>query len=219
MQKTALILGATGLVGSHLLYRLLESEAYGKVIILVREVLAIKHEKLVQVTVNFEHLLDYADYFKQADTVFCTLGTTIKQAKTKENFERVDFHYPLQAALLTEKAGKRFLLISSMGASVNASVFYNRVKGNLEAQLHNLDLNLFVFRPSLLLGKRKEFRLGERITMIILKFLPFLFVWKWAKYKPIQAQDVANAMYLVSLQDKIGKFLYLSDEIQKIRKQ
>jgi uncharacterized protein YbjT (DUF2867 family) len=218
MQKTALILGATGLVGSHLLYRLLESEAYGKVIILVREVLAIKHEKLVQVTVNFEHLLDYADYFKQADTVFCTLGTTIKQAKTKENFERVDFHYPLQAALLTEKAGKRFLLISSMGASVNASVFYNSVKGNLEAQLHNLDLNLFVFRPSLLLGKRKEFRLGERITMIILKFLPFLFVWKWAKYKPIQAQDVAKAMYEVSLQDKIGKYLYLSDEIQKISK-
>jgi uncharacterized protein YbjT (DUF2867 family) len=218
MQKTALILGATGLVGSHLLYRLLESEAYGKVIILVREVLAIKHEKLLQVAVNFEHLLDYADYFKQADTVFCTLGTTIKQAKTKENFEKVDFHYPLQAALLTEKAGKRFLLISSMGASVNASVFYNRVKGNLEAQLHNLDLNLFVFRPSLLLGKRKEFRLGERITMIILKFLPFLFVWKWAKYKPIQAQDVAKAMYLVSLQDKIGKYLYLSDEIQKISK-
>ncbi len=218
MQKTALILGATGLVGSHLLYRLLESDAYSKVIILVREVLAIKHEKLVQVAVNFEHLLDYADYFKQADTVFCTLGTTIKQAKTKENFEKVDFHYPLQAALLTEKAGKKFLLISSMGASVNASVFYNRVKGNLEAQLQNLDLNLFVFRPSLLLGKRKEFRLGERITMIILKFLPFLFVWKWAKYKPIQAQDVAKAMYLVSLQDKIGKYLYLSDEIQKISK-
>jgi uncharacterized protein YbjT (DUF2867 family) len=218
MQKTALILGATGLVGSHLLYRLLESEAYGKVIILVREVLAIKHEKLLQVAVNFEHLLDYADYFKQADTVFCTLGTTIKQAKTKENFEKVDFHYPLQAALLTEKAEKKFLLISSMGASVNASVFYNRVKGNLEAQLHNLDLNLFVFRPSLLLGKRKEFRLGERITMIILKVLPFLFVWKWAKYKPIQAQDVAKAMYLVSLQDKIGKYLYLSDEIQKISK-
>jgi len=216
MQKTALILGATGLVGSHLLYRLLESEAYGKVIILVREVLAIKHEKLVQVTVNFEHLLDYADYFKQADTVFCTLGTTIKQAKTKENFEKVDFHYPLQAAWLTEKAGKRFLLISSMGASVNASVFYNRVKGNLEAQLHNLDLNLFTFRPSLLLGKRKEFRLGERITMIIVKFLPFVFIGKLAKYKPIQAQDVAKAMYLVSLQDKVGKYLYLSDEIQKI---
>jgi uncharacterized protein YbjT (DUF2867 family) len=193
--RTAVLAGASGLVGGHLLQELLASPAYEKVTVLVRKPLAVSHPKLVQVAVDFERLDAYREHF-QVDDVFCCLGTTIKIAKTKEAFERVDHHYPLELGrLAAEASAGKFLIITALGSNANSRIFYNQVKGRVERDLQKLPLReLHIFRPSLLLGKRAEFRLGERIASLF----TFAMVGPLAKYKPIRAATVARAMMRVA---------------------
>ena len=133
--KTALLIGATGLTGKILLQLLLENDHYQQVTILVRKSLQIQHYKLVEKIIDF----DEWNQSVEADDVFCCLGTTIKIAKTKEAFMKVDLEYPLKIARLQLLAGsKQFAVISSMGANASSLFFYNRVKGQLEDQLKNL---------------------------------------------------------------------------------
>jgi uncharacterized protein YbjT (DUF2867 family) len=193
--RTALLAGASGLVGSHVLQELLASPVYEKVTVLVRKPLAVSHPKLVQVTVDFERFAEYREHFR-VDDVFCCLGTTIKIAKTKEAFERVDHHYPLEMGRLAagEQAGK-FLIITALGSDAESRIFYNQVKGRVERDLQNLPLReLDIFRPSLLLGERADFRLGERVA----SRFAFAMVGPLAKYKPIHAATVARAMVRVA---------------------
>lgn len=201
MQKTALVLGATGLVGQQLLSQLCHDDRYQTVICLIRKPLAqnfvpVMATKLQPIVVDFENLQDYQGYFS-VDHVYVCLGTTIKKAGSKSAFRKIDFEYVHVAAQLARACKvSSFVWISSVGADAKSSHFYLRVKGELENAILNLSglHNASAVRPSLLLGNRKEFRLAEKIGSIIGQILSPLFIGFLAKYKPIQAEEVAAKM-------------------------
>ncbi len=216
MARTALLLGATGLVGGELLSLLLADQEYGQVTVLVRRNLPVTHPKLVQRVVNFDQLTDAADAFR-ADEVFCCLGTTIKKAGSQEAFRKVDYTYPLESARLAAAGGAgKFLLITSLGAYAKSPVFYSRVKGEVEEAIARLPLKTFlIFRPSFLFGNRQEFRLGEKLGILIWKPLGLLMMGPFRKYRGIQARTVAAAMLRKAKENLTGRHQYNSDQIQK----
>lgn len=209
---SALVLGASGLVGNEVLRQLLGDATCTKVTALVRRKLAMEHSKLEQVVVDMERLQN-CPQFKEADQVFCCLGTTIKKAGSQEAFRRVDYEMPMAAGRTSQVRAKKFLLVSSVGADPSASVFYSRVKGELEADLAALNFaELHIFRPSLLLGDREERRLGENVAIKIFSRIGFLFVGPLRKYRPISAGDVAAAMLRVAKQaPSPGNHIHESD--------
>jgi len=215
--KSATLVGASGLVGGELLNYLLNGPEYARVLVLVRKPLGIKHPKLEERVIEFECLARYKDCFK-VNEVFCCLGTTIKKAGSQEAFKKVDVDYPLEIAKLAqEMQAEKFLIISSMGANPKSSVFYSRMKGLLEERLKEIGINyLHIFRPSLLLGNRKEFRLGETVSAFLTKGLSFVFVGALKKYKPIAAKTVASGMYKAAQRMAEGIHIYLSNEIAEI---
>lgn len=216
--KQALILGATGLIGQQVLRLLLTDNHYNKVTILVRNEVSMTHPKLVSIVLDdFSKMANHREVFK-VDDVFCCLGTTIKKAKTKENFKRVDFSFPLIAAQLAkEMQVKRFLLVSAIGADPRSSVFYNRVKGELEKAIQELGLSSFlIFRPSLLLGPRNEFRLGEKLAEWTTQPLSFLFRGTLARYRPIHGGDVARAMILMAQTFLPGTHIFENHQMHKM---
>lgn len=215
--KTALIAGASGLTGMHCLELLLQNPVYHRVIALVRKPLPVVHEKLQQIQVDFEQLETSSGDFV-ADDVYCCLGTTIKKAGSQANFRKVDYDFVVNVAKVAHtKGAKRFLLVSSLGASSKSSIFYSRVKGETEAAVAAIPFEeVHIFRPSLLLGNRQEQRLGESMAMKAFKILGFAMIGPLAVYKGILAEDVAKAMIAVAQMGKKGKHIYLSDEIQRI---
>ncbi len=210
-QHSALLLGSTGLTGGLLLELLLQSEHYSKVTIYVRKPTGLNHPKLIEVLVNFETI----ETAVEADDVFCCLGTTIKIAKTKEAFEKVDLHYPLKIASLQQKAGsKQFLVVSAMGASAKSSIFYSRTKGLMEEGLAKIGFeSLYVFRPSFIVGNRKEERIGEKIGIAFSTILAPLMIGALRNYRPVKAADIAASMVKHALSGQTGKRVILSGEI------
>ena len=215
--KSALLVGASGLVGSELLNCLLIAPEYSKVLVIVRKPLCLKHPKLEERVIEFEDLVLYNDCFKVED-VFCCLGTTIKKAQSQEAFKKVDVDYPLvMARLAKDMQAEKFLIISSMGANPDSTVFYSRMKGLLEQKLKVIGIrSLHIFRPSLLIGDRNEFRLGETVSTLLTKGLSFIFIGSLKKYKPITAKAVASAMYRAAQRKEEGIHTYLSHEIPEI---
>jgi uncharacterized protein YbjT (DUF2867 family) len=191
-QKSALLLGATGLTGGHLLQLLLESQEYHTVYVYVRRTLGINNAKLKELVIDFDSYEGTVD----ADTVFCCLGTTIKVAKTKEAFKKVDLEYPVKIAQLQYHAGsKRFLVISAMGAAADSLFFYSRVKADMEKLLSNIGFpRLFIFRPALITGERKEHRSGESMAAGINKILNYILVGPFRKYQSVSAFAIAKCM-------------------------
>ena len=214
MEKTALVVGATGLVGSELVKILLEAPEYDEVVVWVRKTTGISHVKLVEKIIEFDKL-ETVKVEGKVDHVFCCLGTTIKKAKTREAFAKVDLEYPLALGRWAkENCVSQFLVVSSIGADASSKVFYSKTKGQLEVGLKRLDLNgLQIFRPSLLLGERNEFRLGESTATVVSRYLPFFFWGPLKKYKPVQGKAVAYAMYRGALEDKKGSYTISSGEI------
>lgn len=212
--KSALLVGASGLVGSELLNCLLNGTEYSRVLIFVRKPTGLKHPKLEERLIEFKNLPRYKEFFEVND-VFCCLGTTIRKAKSQAAFKKVDVEYPLELAKLAkEMKVEKFLVISSMGANPKSRVFYSRMKGLLEQELKEISIkSLHIFRPSLLLGNRKEFRIGESISASLTKGISFVFVGPLKKYKPIDAKTVAKGMYKAAQSTSEGIFTYLSDEI------
>ncbi len=202
MSKTALVIGATGLVGESLVTQLLEDGDFSVVKIFVRKQLVLNHQKLEQHIIDFNSIEKYADLIK-GDVLFCCLGTTIKAAGSKEAFIKVDYTFTHKFAQQAKKNGlEKFILVSSLGADKNSSNFYLKVKGDIETDLARLKFkNLIIVRPSMLLGDRKEFRLGELIGKKIMKALAFIFVGKLKKYKAIESRTVAKAMIVLSKND------------------
>jgi uncharacterized protein YbjT (DUF2867 family) len=219
MPRTALLLGATGLVGGELLTLLLADPEYRQVTVLVRRNLPQTHPKLVQRVVDFKDLPKAADAYK-VDDVFCCLGTTIKKAGSQEAFRVVDYTYPLESAKLAARQGAgQYLIITALGADAKSSVFYNRVKGEVEEAIGKLPLkSLHIFRPSLLLGNRQESRTGEKIAIAVMKPLGFLLAGPLKKYRGIQARTVALAMLRTAKQNLAGRHAYNSDVIQGMGK-
>jgi uncharacterized protein YbjT (DUF2867 family) len=187
--RTALLIGATGLVGSFLLERLLASPRYARVVVWARREIGKSHPKLEVEIVDFERL---AQRRLEADDVFCCLGTTIRQAGSQKAFHHVDFDYPVALAGAAARSGaKRFLVVSALGANKRSRVFYNRVKGEMEEAVRIAAVpKTTIVRPSLLAGPRAESRLGERIGLALSALLGPLL----GKYRPIHAEHVAAAM-------------------------
>ncbi|WP_462413390.1 NAD(P)H-binding protein [Neobacillus sp. Marseille-QA0830] len=215
--KTALILGASGLTGRELVDCLIQQNYYQKIHLFVRRPIDWNHPICEIHEIDYENMDQYADLFDVND-VFCCLGTTIKKAKTKEAFRKVDHDYPLQAAKLAVSAGtERFLIISAMGADPKSLFFYNQVKGQLEENLKNLPLPaLHIFRPSLLLGERGEFRFGEQLASKASPVLNSLMKGPLRPFRAIEAKKVALAMAAAAKTSETGIHIYLSHEIEEM---
>ena len=215
--KTALIIGSTGLVGSHLSDLLLDSDDYNKVITFVKRDTGIKHPKLTQYVIDFDKPETYKDLV-QGDDFFCTIGTTIKKAGSKEAFRKVDFEYPRQfATFALQNKVKQFLIISSLDADANSGNFYLRTKGEIQDFLKGCSFeSVSILQPSLLLGHRTEFRLGEKVGAFFMKTFTFLFLGKLKKYKPIESTAVAKALLKIAQRNNKGFKVYESDTIQQI---
>lgn len=214
--KTALLAGATGLIGSQLLLLLLASERYAKVIVVGRKAVPTIHPKLVQVVTELDQL-DEMRLKLIADDVYCCLGTTMKQAGSKEAFFKVDFLYVVQLAALTaSNFAAQFMVVSSMGADADSAIYYNRVKGEMEAAVRQTPFRaIHIFRPSLLLGERAQPRLGERLGAVALQLASPLLRGPLLKYRPVAGATVAAAMLHAAEDDGRGVRVHLSDELAR----
>jgi len=202
MGKIANIIGASGLVGHQLLIQILDHPEFEKIRIFVRRPSGISHPKLEEQIVDFDQPESWRPLVK-GDVLFSTLGTTIKTAKTKENQYRVDFTYQYEFAKAAAENGvPTYLLVSSMGANPKSSVFYTRMKGELEDAVAKLRFQrLFIIRPSILDGNRQEKRAGEKVGLILSRFLT-KFILK--AYRPTPVDVLATKMISLSLQKVSG---------------
>lgn len=214
------IIGASGLVGHELTLILAHLPEVTKIKAFTRSPLGRMPAKVENYIINFDSLSNYEQDLK-AEVFICCLGSTIKKAGSKDNFKKVDYEYALNFAKLAEKtAAKKFLIITAMGASSNSLVFYNQVKGQLEDKIRELHISqVEVFRPSLILGERKESRTGEEFMKKAFHAIPKLFSGPLEKYRPIEASDIAKAMAIATLDFREGFFIYPSSRIQKIADQ
>lgn len=215
--RKALFVGASGLVGGHLLSLILADSYWESVTSLVRKPTFHQGEKLNQIQVDFDQLDESLfESFGRVDDIFCCLGTTIKKAGSEEVFKRVDLEYPLQVARLGLGIdANQFLVITALGADRNSGIFYSRTKGELEAALADLKYQgLCIFRPSLLLGDREEHRLGESIAGFASQAMGFLLVGGLRKYKPISALAVARSMLDSAKRNLPGIHYIESDTMQ-----
>jgi uncharacterized protein YbjT (DUF2867 family) len=215
-KRNALIAGATGLVGNSILQQLLSDDQYDKIVTITRKPIDITHPKLIQQQIDFDSIgslkLDF-----QVDDVFCALGTTIKSAGSQDAFYKVDFTYVVNLGKWCElNKVKSLLVVSAMGANAKSGIFYNRVKGEMESVVSQMNIpKKNVFRPSLLMGNRTEKRGGEKIAQLVMGGLGFLFAGSLLKYKGIHADVVAKAMIKAAKSDFKGFKIYDSGEMQK----
>ncbi len=217
-RRTALLAGATGLVGRSCLERLLEHPAYERVVVLVRRPTGKSHDKLQEIRVDFEKLDDLSP-LPAVDDVFVALGTTIKAAGSKEAFSKVDHDYVVSVARLGKRAGaRRIAIVSSIGADSVTANFYLRVKAETERDVRGLSYECVeILRPSLLVGERGERRTGEAFGIALTRAVQGLMVGPLRAYRPIEAREVAAAMVsaLVS-DDTAGVRIRTYDDIRRL---
>ena len=217
--RSALIAGATGLVGERVLKMLLASPRYDEVIAVTRRHLTVEHPKLRQLVGSLSDAEEIiANAQVRATDAYCGLGTTIKTAGSQAAFREVDFDYVLNFARAAKAAGaKRFMLVSAIGASAESKVFYSRIKGETEQALDKLGFDaLHIFRPGLLLGERYEKRRGESIMIRLAPMLNPLMVGGASIYKSIPAEDVAAAMVAAAGSDAAGRNIYTFNEMTRL---
>lgn len=214
--KTALLFGGSGLTGGHLLRLLAKHDNYAEVISFGRKKSGIEHPKIKETVIDFERMSDYGHLIK-GDDLFLCLGTTIKKAGSQEAFRRVDFEYTYQAAQIAAQNGvKQLLLVSSVGADADSSVFYSRVKGETEDAVRKLPFwAVRIFRPSVLLGARDETRIGESIAQTVGRFLNRFTTDLFDLYQPVKAEKVAAAMVTAAQNLQGGEEFFASHEINK----
>lgn len=193
--RTALVAGATGLVGSALLPLLLDDPGTARLTALVRRPLGREHPKLTAARVYFDHL-DASPRVLAADDVYCCLGTTLRAAGSRDAFRRVDYGYVLSLAQIARDEGaSRFFLVSVIDADPRARNFYLRVKGEAEEAVARVGYaELHVFRPSFLVGARTERRAGERLAIAAFSTVAPLLGGSLRRYRPVAAAAVAGAM-------------------------
>lgn len=219
MSKQAVIFGATGAVGSHLLKLCLGGDRYEKVIVVARQAASLTHEKLDWIGMELDALDDLAAIAGLVDgDAYCCLGTTIKAAGSQEKFHQVDFDLVLKTARFAKKCGViNFSMVSSIGADAKSSNFYLRTKGEAEAAVIAENLpSLRIFRPSLLRGKRDDFRLKEELSNFVSLLVSPLFHFGLRRYQPIEIEKVARALYETAGEesDADAVCIYESDRMQ-----
>jgi len=196
MNKTAVVFGATGMVGRELVTELVLHKAYDKVVVVVRRPLNFDNPKLSQVIVpDFKEIAQQKDKL-QATDYFCCIGTTIKTAGSREAFRRVDLDIPLLIGQLAQELNiPNLVVVSSIGANAYTGNFYLRTKGEMENAVRNIYKgNLKFVRPSLLMGNRIEYRFGEKVATIFMETFGTLFVGTMKKYRGIGVSTVAKSM-------------------------
>ena len=214
--RTALLAGATGLIGSQLLPLLLASDRYSKVIVIGRRPVELTHSKLDNQVVDFDNLSSSAKLLV-ADDIYCCLGTTMKQAGSREAFRKVDFGYPVALAGICHELGaKQYSLVSAMGAKRESAFFYNRVKAEAEDVISAIAFrSIHIYRPSLLVGPRSRRRPGESIGSIVGTLFSFMTP---KRYRPIRSIKVARAMLSYASRDEDGIYFHPSDTLQSFKK-
>jgi uncharacterized protein YbjT (DUF2867 family) len=205
MPRTALVAGATGMVGTLLLRQLAAGNDYAEVRVLGRRQPAQEHPRFRFVATDFSDL-DTLGAALSADDVFCCLGTTIRKAGSQPAFERVDYHMVVDLARAARKAGaKRFLVVSSVGASERSPAFYSRVKGRMEQAVAAVGFEaVHIVRPSLLLGDRTERRPGEKLAQLAAPLLSPLLHGPLAKYRAVDGNEVATALITLARSPATG---------------
>lgn len=214
MNLTANIIGATGLVGKQLVRQLLENDSFGKVRIFVRRDSGIGHNKLEQQIIDFRKPDTWQDKLT-GDVLFSALGTTLRQAGSKEKQYEVDFTFNLDFAKTARNNGiKNYVLVSSIGANPKSLFFYTRMKGKLDEAVSDLGFtNLTILRPSSLIGYRDNKRIAESISIPIVKFLTKFFM---KKFRPVKDTIVAQAMINAVLFPDKGKTIREGREIFRL---
>ncbi|NLP50673.1 oxidoreductase [Bacillus sp. RO1] len=217
INRSALLIGATGLVGTYVQKEILQNSDYGNLTTFVRNKTTETHPKLNELKIDFDKMSDYKEHFKVDDLYVC-LGTTKKKAGTQENFRKVDFDYVVEAARLAKENGvTKIAVVSAIGADENSRFFYNQVKGEMEKAVSAIGISsTYYFRPSLLLGDREEFRLGERIGEVLGTVIQPVLRGKLKKYRSVHGQTVAKAMVRFIKDGRNGVHIVESDLIAKI---
>lgn len=194
-ESKVLLLGATGLVGGHALKILLDNEKVATVYTPTRRPLEVKHEKLINPTVDFSTLTGEEEFF-MVEACYCALGSTIKKAGSQEAFKQVDHDLVIQLAQWVFKNGcQNFAVISSVGADATSSNFYLKTKGQMEEDLRKIGFqNLKILNPGLIIGKRNESRPLETLSQALAPLFDPLLLGPLKKYRSIKAQDLAHQL-------------------------
>ncbi len=219
--NSALVIGGTGLVGRALVDILLENTYYSTIKLVSRRSMNLHNDRIEEIIIeDFDKLEEYAEQLN-ANDYFCCLGTTIKQAGSKEKFKKVDLEYPLVMAKIAKQSSlfRQFLIVTSAGANADSPLFYNQVKGEVEDKLREMKLSaLMIFRPSLLLGDREEFRLGETLAKGFSAFLSFFMIGLKRRLWAIKATDVAKSMFIIARDQRRGlKIMSSSDMTDRLK--
>lgn len=218
MGKTALVFGSSGLVGSALVQWLESSPAYDRIRLFLRTPIPHSQGKTEFIPVDFNQLERIAPQI-EGDEIFCCLGTTIRKAGSQAAFRKVDAEYPSKIASIARQNGvKGFYVVSSLGASADSGNFYLRTKGEMEQAVLQAQFPEYgIFRPSLLLGSRKEFRFGEKLAQWTMPLFHWMLNGRLRKYRGIRAADVAKAM-VIAASMKFDDHVFESDRIAEIAK-
>jgi uncharacterized protein YbjT (DUF2867 family) len=195
MQKNVLLIGASGLIGSELVQLLLRDDKIKTVKVFVRKSLDITDQKLIEILVDFENLEDFKHEF-QGDALFCCIGTTRKKTPDLAAYKAIDYGIVLAAANLARKNQvPQVHLVSAIGAAVSSKIFYNRLKGEIEKDVLQLNFpTTVIYQPAMLIGKRNESRPAEFIAQKLMPFFDVFLLGKTRKYHSIEAKKVAESM-------------------------
>lgn len=217
--KSAIILGATGLIGGHLMEELIKDDLFTSLTVLSRRPVEFNHPKVQVKVINFQDENSFRSAVEPCDCIFSAIGTTNQKADgDEEAYRKIDFEIPVNAArYASEKNVNHFVLVSSVGANSKSGNFYLRLKGEIEEAIRQTTIpNISIFRPSMLLGERTESRPAERIGQILMSAFSFLIP---SIYKPVDAERVAKAMVAASKKESAGFHIYHYQEIAELSSQ
>lgn len=217
MARTAILVGATGLIGHILLQKLVEDKTYNNITVVSRRPPDAINKKIKLIKIDFDNLIEHASEIV-GDDIFCCIGTIQKKTPDLEVYKKIDYQYPLDLADIGLRNGSTsYNLVSSMGANPNSSFFYPLIKGELERDLSALPFeSINIFRPSLLDGHRTGTRKAENFFIKAMRVINPLLFGPLKKYRSIKVEAVAEAMLRQAKKAVAGIHIYQSDEIVQL---